>query len=168
LDMLVKLYALEDDWGFRAKQEKAGITIRKPMGPEKHLVVEWVTELFGNSWGSEVDMAMTNRPVSCFFALRNDMIVGFACYDATALGCFGPIGVEEAFRDRKIGKALLLACLLDMKNNGYKYVVIGAVGEPVFFKKTVDALEIPDSTPGLLSGWLRGDRKHKHSSVFDD
>jgi hypothetical protein len=159
--MLVKLYELEDDWGFRAQQETLGITIRKPMGPEKHLVVEWVTEVFGDSWGSEVDMAMTNRPMSCFLALRDDAIVGFACYDATALGCFGPIGVKEACQGRKTGKALLLACLLDMKQNGYRYAVIGAVGEPVFFKKTVAALEIPDSTPGLLSGWLRADRGHK-------
>ena len=102
---------------------------------------------------------MSNRPMSCFLAIREQKIIGFACYDATALGCFGPIGVEEAFRGEKTGKALLLACLLDMKYKGYQYAVIGAVGEPVFFKKTVDALEIPDSTPGLLSGWLKTDRR---------
>jgi hypothetical protein len=157
--MLVKLYELEDDWGFKAQQQASGITIRKPIGPEKHFVVDWVAEQFGDAWGSEVDMAMSNRPVSCFFALRNDAIVGFACYDATAMGCFGPIGVEKAFQGRKTGKALLLACLLDMKNHGYQYAVIGAVGEPGFFKKSVHAMEIPDSTPGLLSGFLRPNRR---------
>ena len=132
MDMLVKLYELEDDWGYKTQQQASGITIRKPLGPEKHLIVEWVTELFGVGWGSEVDMAMSNRPVSCFFAIHNDTIVGFACYDATALGCFGPIGVAKTFQRRKIGKALLMACLLDMKNSGYQYAVIGNVGEPVF------------------------------------
>jgi hypothetical protein len=37
-DMLVKLYELKDDWSFLPEQEKLGIAVRKPIGPEKHLV----------------------------------------------------------------------------------------------------------------------------------
>ena len=157
LDLLVKLYALPNDWGFLEEKNSQGVTIRKPLGPEKQMVVSWVKNVFGNAWGSEVDMAMVNRPISCFIAIRETRINGFACYDATALGCFGPIGVEEASRGRGTGRALLLACLLDMKLKGYAYAVIGAAGAPEFFKKTVDAIDIPDSYPGLLTGRLKED-----------
>jgi predicted N-acetyltransferase YhbS len=75
--------------------------------------------------------------------------VGFACYDATALGYFGPIGVDQAHRKKGTGKALLAACLLDMKLKGYGYAIVGAVKETAFFEKTVGAVEIPGSTPGL-------------------
>ena len=41
-DMLVKLYELEDDWSFVQKQAAKGITIRKPIGPEKRLLIDVV------------------------------------------------------------------------------------------------------------------------------
>jgi hypothetical protein len=84
-DMLVKLYEIKDDWSFLAEQEKRGIIIRKPIGPEKHLVIDWVKEKFSDGWASEVDMALSNRPITCFVAIHNQALIGFACYDATAL-----------------------------------------------------------------------------------
>jgi hypothetical protein len=54
-DMLVKLYEIKDDWSFLAEQEKWGIIIRKPIGPEKHLVIDWVREKFSDGWASEID-----------------------------------------------------------------------------------------------------------------
>ena len=61
-DMLVKLYALKNDWSFLSKQKKSGIIIRKPIGPEKHVVIEWVRKRFYDAWASEADVAMSNRP----------------------------------------------------------------------------------------------------------
>ena len=52
-DMLVKLYELDDDWHFLAAQKKQGIVIRKPIGPEKHPVVQWVADNFGTAWAAE-------------------------------------------------------------------------------------------------------------------
>jgi len=164
-DMLVKLYELELDWSFVSEQAALGITIRKPIGPEKHLLVDWVREQFSDAWASETDCAMSNTPTSCFIAIQDPVppaqgsIIGFGCYDATALGFFGPVGVMEACRGRGTGKALLLACLLDMKLKGYGYAVIGAVGPAEFYRKTVAAVEIPDSAPGLWKTWVR--RKEK-------
>ena len=77
-DMLVKLYDLKEDWGFLAEQEKLGITIRKPIGPEKHLIENWVEKHFHNSWGSETDKALSNRPVTCFVAVKAEALIGFA------------------------------------------------------------------------------------------
>lgn len=154
-DMLVKLYELKDDWSFLAEQGKIGVAIRKPIGPEKHVIVDWVRETFSDAWASETDIAMSNWPISCFVAVLEGRIIGFACYDATALGFFGPIGVDESRRGKGTGKALLWACMLDMKLKGYGYAVIGAVGPSGFYEKAVGAVEIPNSSPGLWKTWVR-------------
>src|SRR5574337_1399524 len=154
-DMLVKLYDLRDDWGFLAKPAAQGITIRKPIGTEQHLVIDWVRDHFGDAWASETNAALSNRPVTCFIACQRHALIGFACYDATALGFFGPGGVAERYRGQGTGKALLLACLLDMKLKGYGYAIIGGVGPAEFYMKTVGAIEIPNSTPSIDKNMLR-------------
>jgi len=154
-DMLVKLYELSSDWGFLAQQEKIGITIRKPIGPEKHLIVDWVREKFSDAWASETDMAISNKPETCFVAVKDNKLIGFACYDATALGFFGPIGVEASCRGKGTGKALLLSCLLDMKLKGYGYAIVGMTGKMEFYSKAVGAVEIPDSSSSVWKTWLK-------------
>ena len=155
-DMLVKLYNLADNWDFIAAQAALGVTIRKPIGPENHLVIAWVHDRFSAKWASEVAVALHNHPVSCFIAIKDEAIIGFACYDATTLGFFGPTGVAEARRGRGTGGALLLACLLDMKLKGYGYAIIGAAGPTDFYRKVAGAEVIPDSSPGVYRGILRG------------
>jgi hypothetical protein len=154
-DMLVKLYDLQTGWSHLAKQAALGISVRKPIGTERGLVAEWVATNFGPAWASEAQAALSNHPISCFVAIQNQTVVGFACYDATALGFFGPGGVTETSRGRGTGAALLLSCLLDMKLKGYAYAIIGDVGPTEFYKKTAGAVEIPDSTPGVYRDTLR-------------
>lgn len=154
-DMLIKLHALENDWRFLEAQKQLGIGIRKPIGPENHVVLNWVTTHFGPGWASETDVALSNKPASCFVAVRDAKLIGFACYDATALGFFGPIGVDKAHRKKGTGMALMTACLLDMKLKGYGYAIVGAVENPAYYKKAVGALEIPDSSPGIYQNRLR-------------
>jgi len=72
-----------------------------------------------------------------------------------SLGLFGPIGVAPSHRGNGTGKALLLACLLDMKLKGYGYAVVGSVKDTDFYRKTVGAVEIPDSTPGYYRNMVR-------------
>jgi predicted GNAT family acetyltransferase len=153
-DMLIKLYDLDDDWGFITGQKERGITIRKPIGPEKHLIVDWVAQNFSAGWAAEADVAMSNRPRTCFVSIGESTLTGFACYDATALGFFGPTGVGAAHRGRGTGSALLRACLLDMKLAGYGYAVVGDVKDPGYYKKVVGAIEIPDSSPGIYKDRL--------------
>ncbi|UCD79704.1 MAG: GNAT family N-acetyltransferase [Desulfobacterales bacterium] len=154
-DMLIKLYDLEDDWSFMAKQKERGTTIRKPIGPEVDFIVSWVSDQFGAGWAAETDLAMSNRPRSCFAAVKDSMIIGFACYDATALGFFGPIGVAPSHRRKGTGTALMTACLLDMKLKGYGYAVVGGVTDTEYYIKTAQAVEIPDSTPGIYGKKLK-------------
>jgi GNAT superfamily N-acetyltransferase len=153
-DMLVKLYNLPEIWSSGISQIVPGITIRKPLGSEKSMVVEWVRQKFGEFWVSEMEMTFSRLPVSCYIAQQDKKMVGFACYDATALGYFGPTGVDESFRGKGIGRALLLSCLLEMRMKGYGYAIIGWVGPQEFYEKVVGAVVIPDSTPGLWKDWL--------------
>jgi GNAT superfamily N-acetyltransferase len=119
------------------------------------VVVEWVHETFSLPWASECEVAYANRPISCFVAIEGAALVGFACYETTAKGFFGPTGVSEAMRGRGVGKALLLACLHSMWIEGHAYAIIGAVGPAEFYAKAVGAIEIPGSTPGIYRGMLR-------------
>lgn len=154
-DMLVKLYNLDDHWNFIAAQKTSGVTIRKPIGPEKHSLLFWISTNFSGGWAAEADVAFSNKPRSCFIAADASEIAGFACYDATALGYFGPVGVAAAFRGMGIGKTLLKACLLDMRLKGYGYAIIGDVKDPEFYQKTVEAIPIPDSTPGIYENLIK-------------
>jgi predicted N-acetyltransferase YhbS len=153
-DMLIKLYDIEGDWSFIGEHKKRGIAIRKPIGPETHSIVNWVSDQFGAGWAAETAAAIFNRPRSCYVAVKDSQIVGFACYDATALGFFGPIGVAEPYRKKGTGSALMTACLLDMKLKGYGYAIVGGVTDTAYYIKTVQAVEIPDSTPGIYGGKL--------------
>src|SRR6185369_12246746 len=91
-------------------------TIRKPIGPEHTAVERWVEQHFTPGWLSEARVALGNRPVTLFIAQRNDALLGFACYDATARGFVGPIGVADTVRGQGIGGALLMECLHDMRS----------------------------------------------------
>jgi ribosomal protein S18 acetylase RimI-like enzyme len=159
--MLVKLYTLPDIAPALEACRAAGVTIRRGIAPEKHYVMEWVREKFGNGWASETDVAYGSRPPTCFVATvetgdpYRPQLVGFACYDATMKAFFGPTGVDEAFRGRGIGRALLLACLHGLRADGYGYGIIGGAGPVDFYRKSVGAVEIPDSWPGVYTGLLR-------------
>jgi GNAT superfamily N-acetyltransferase len=155
-DMLIKLYELETPEPFEADQKALGVALRKPIGPEKHAIIAWVFDQFGDAWASEVDVALSNQPCTCFVAVKGTQIIGFACYDATALGFFGPVGVAKSHRKNGTGRALLNACLLDMKNRGYGYAIVGGVTDTDFYKHTVAALEIPDSEPGIYRSRIKG------------
>jgi ribosomal protein S18 acetylase RimI-like enzyme len=153
-DMLVKLYTLPHWDTLRHTLSEQGIEIRRAIAPEKHHVVKWVRENFGEGWASETEVAFTNHPVSCFVATLEQKIVGFACHDATCKDFFGPTGVLESLRGRGIGKALLLACLDAMAAQGYGYAIIGAAGPTEFYAKAVGAIPIEDSWPGVYQGMI--------------
>ena len=154
MDMLVKLYALPDSRPAYDRLLKAGIVMRRALAPEKHKVTGWVRQNFSEAWASEADVAFSRQPVSCFIAIRDKNIVGFACHDATCPNFFGPTGVDPNVRSGGIGKALLFACLEDMRHAGYGYAIIGGVGPGEFYAKSVGAIAIEGSGPGIYRGLL--------------
>jgi GNAT superfamily N-acetyltransferase len=148
MDMLIALHAL-------APPTAHSVLVRKPLACEHALVGAWVAATFSAGWSSEVHAALCNRPTTLFIAQRDTSLLGFCCYDATARGFVGPIGVLESERGKGTGAALLLTCLHDMRTMGYGYAIAGWVGEPEFFRKVAGAIEIPDSTPGIYAHMLR-------------
>jgi GNAT superfamily N-acetyltransferase len=154
-DMLVKLYTLPPLEAEVAAMAAQGIQIRRGLVPEKHLVLEWVRDAFSDYWVSECDVAFSRQPPSIWLAVYEGQVVGFGCYDTTALGFFGPTGTAESMRGKGIGKAILLACLHAMHQMGYAYAFIGHVGPVDYYAKMVGATVIPESTPGAYAGLLR-------------
>lgn len=158
-DMLVKLYDVRPDDELTTRLAERGISIRRVLAPDARRVVRFVEESAGEhwpgesreSWASECEAALSNHPPTCFVAVRERQIIGFACYDATAKGYFGPTGVLRHWQGAGVGTALLLASLVAMWDDGYGYAIIGwpapqAVG---FYERTVGAQLIEGSSPGI-------------------
>jgi len=168
-DMLVKLYALPDLAPHLASLNQKGIEVRRANSSEKHFLADWVRQHFQEGWAAECEVALENRPASCIIAvvkspayipnddpyhLPDEILVGFACYDAGAKGMFGPLGVDADYRKQGIGTALLLASLYAMKEAGYAYAVIGWVASEEYYARAAGATVIPDSAPGIYRGRL--------------
>ncbi len=152
-DLLVKLYALPPLAPAEEKLNAAGIRLHRPLALERHLVMGWVTTHFSDRWASEVEMTFSGHPISCFVALDEaSRIVGFACYDATFKGFFGPTGVAKEWRGKGAGAALLLRCLHALKEEGYAYAIIGGSGVDEYYQTTVGAIPIAESAPGPYGG----------------
>ena len=152
--MLVRLYDLPDSSTLYQKIATNGVTLRRARAFEKHTVAEFARANFSPKWVSEVEVAMTRQPIACFITTRDREILGFACYDTTQRGFFGPTGVSEKARGLGLGKALLLRSLEALREIGYAYAIIGGVGPKEFYAKNCGAIEIPGSDPGTYNDLL--------------
>jgi len=148
-DLLVKLYELPSAEPALLHLASRSIVIRAALPHERSKVTSWIASRFGQGWSDECEAAFSRQPVSCHLALENGILLGFACHDITARGFFGPYGVEENRRQEGIGKALLLTSLHALKAIGHAYAIIGWAGPVEHYRRTVGAIEIPESTPGI-------------------
>ena len=153
-DMLVNLYASECS-ALAEKANGGSAIIRPALAPEMHVVVEWVRDHFSDNWASEVSVAFSRQPIACLIAVDNGRLLGFACYDTTARGFFGPTGVAPEARGRGIGHSLFSDCLQTMKTLCHAYAFIGDAWPVDFYKSAVGAIEIPARDKGLYEGMLR-------------
>lgn len=154
IDMLVRLYDLPDAAQLYRDVAAAGVTLRRARAFEKHTVAAFAREQFSAKWASEIEVALSRQPVACFIATREKQIVGFACFDTTMRGFFGPTGVTESARGLGLGKALLFKALEALRELGYAYAIIGGVGPKDFYAKACGAVEIPGSDPGIYGDLL--------------
>ena len=125
------------------------------------MVRRFVAENFSQAWADEISVGFARQPVSVFVATREREqtkereLIGFAAYECTRRGFFGPMGVVESAKNEGAGKALLLAALEALKEMGYVYAIIGAAGPVRFYQKTAGAIVIPDSEPGIYTDLLK-------------
>lgn len=153
-DMLVKLYDLKSFEVREAALNEEGIKIRRAIPPEKHRVLNWIENNFYPEWRSEADVAFSKSPAGIFIAYQEKKILGFACYDTTAKGFFGPTGVGEDARGKGIGTVLLLKSLAALKELGYVYAVIGGAGPVDYYKNVCDAQVIKGSEESIYKEML--------------
>ena len=159
MDMLVPLYKLAEVEDRVTRVADLGITIRRAMSYEREQIIDWVGQFFaieGPGWASECGVALSRVPATCHIATRDGQLLGFACFDATAKGVFGPTGSDPNSRGEGIGAALLQVSLAAMREAGYAYAVVGGAGDHVkrFYEKVAGAVEIDDSEPGMYQDRL--------------
>ena len=146
MDMLVKLYEVQDCPELMEKLKAEGVLIKKAMTPDLTKITSWVKETFGQGWADECTAGILSD--GCWIAVKDKKVIGFACYDATMKDFFGPTGVAEDMRGHGIGKALLIRCMISMRERGYAYAIIGSAGPKDFYRKAVGAIGIEGSIPG--------------------
>ncbi|MCI6561030.1 MAG: GNAT family N-acetyltransferase [Ruminococcus sp.] len=141
-DMIVSLYNLPEI------KVNGNIKIKRAFVGDKDIILDFVGKYFRKNWVYEVEHSLMEEVSKCFVATEDGKIIGFACYDSSAKGFFGPIGVEPTRRGENIGQALLVRTLSAMKEYGYGYAIIGWVSEAeMFYRKTVGAEFIKGGSP---------------------
>ncbi len=148
-DMLVRLYDLPDLRPHVDRGTGAGLAVRRAEPWDRERMRGFVTECFGGLWAVEADRAFNHSPISAYVAVHRTEIVGFAVYECTRRGFFGPTGVREDLRGQGLGAVLLFRCLESMREMGYAYAVIGGVGPAGFYEKVCGAFVIPGSDVGV-------------------
>lgn len=148
-DMLVNLYQLPDPTPYYKRTEECGVRIVRALGPDIHKVLAFVKENFGEGWESETLRAFALENISCFIAVKDHEVIGFANYNSTAKGYFGPTGVKESERNQGIGAALLLKCLEAQREEGYGYSIIGWAGPTKFYERCCGAKVIENDQPNV-------------------
>jgi len=149
-DLLVNLLKLP-----AIEPSSPAFNIRRAQPFELTPVRNFVAENFSRSWADEISVGFARQPISVFVATTDRELAGFAAYECTRRGFFGPAGVVQTARGKGIGKALLLASLEALREMGYVYAIIGAAGPVRFYQKTVGAIIIPDSEPGIYTDLLK-------------
>lgn len=140
--MIVGLYRLPP------APDAGDVKIKRAFPADKSAILSFIRENFSQGWADEAEHALLLSPPCCLIAVKEKRVVGFACWDATAKGFFGPIGVQKDQRGGRIGQALLLRSLHAMREAGYAYAVIGWVNSAeTFYRKTVGAEFIPGGSP---------------------
>ena len=153
-DLLVNLLKLPPPELELDESTRSQILVRRAQPFEITPVRSFVEQNFSVSWADEISVGFANKPVSVYIAVSEKETIGFAAYECTRRGFFGPAGVAEAARGRGVGKALLIACLHGLRELGYVYGIIGHAGPVEFYQKTVGAIVIPDSDPGIYTNLL--------------
>jgi predicted N-acetyltransferase YhbS len=154
-DLLVNLLNLPPLESQLKQLASHGVLIRRAQPFELTAVRDFIRKHFSVGWADEVSVGFANKPVSVHIATLNSKVIGFAAHECTRKDFFGPAGVAPDMQGRGIGKALLLASLLALRESGYVYGIIGGAGPVEFYQKTVGATLIAGSDPGIYTDLLK-------------
>src|SRR2546425_12480513 len=102
-DLLIKLLRLPPLEPALQEMATRQIGIRRAQPFEISKLREFVERDFSVSWADEVTVGFAAKPVNVFIATFEREIVGFAAYECTRRGFFGPTGISENMRGNGIG-----------------------------------------------------------------
>lgn len=153
-DMLVNLLKIEPFEPLVQRLRGEGVSVRRANPWELSRVRDFATK-WGENWSNEVTIGFSRQPISIFIAAVDGEVAGFCAYECSCRNYLGPIGVDEQFRGRDIGKALLLCGLHALREMGYAYAIIGGVGPCEFYTKCCGATLIENSGRGIYVDMLK-------------
>ena len=113
------------------------------VGPtQRPLLLDWVKRAWAPVWALEVARALDGPRRAVHAAWADGKPVAFAAADGNnqGLGWFGPAGTDGAHRGRRLGEALLVRCLEDVRGLP-EAGVIAWIGPKEFYRKTVGAVD---------------------------
>lgn len=142
-DIICPLFDLPSSEQLLKQLSNDGITVRPARPWERTRLSDFISENFYQTWADETLDAFSKSPITTIIALDGDKIVGFASYNVTAPGYFGPTGVDKAYRGLGIGKAILFEALHGLRQLGYVYGFIGAPGPVDFYVKNLKCMLLP-------------------------
>ena len=144
-DILLKLYAINDDPEVMERIKKQGIQIKRVLSMNITQVYSFIEASFAHAWADECLPAMIHG--DCYVAVRDHALLGFVAVDVPSRAFIGPAGVVPAERHKGIAKALMLTGLHALRAKGYQYA-IGGLAHP-WGKRMLEAsakcIPIPDS-----------------------
>jgi mycothiol synthase len=99
-----------------AVEAAGGYRVRRATAADDERLRERIAAAFGGAWPFEVARALSLPEPGVHLAERDGELCAFAAHDGNnrGLGWFGPAGTWPAHRGRRLGEALLLACLVDI------------------------------------------------------
>jgi len=119
-----------------------GYDIRRVDLTQRQELLDWIAGKFAPVWAFEVARAADGPRHAVHAAWQNGQPVAFAAADGNnqGLGWFGPAGTGPAHRGKRLGEALLVRCLEDVRGLP-EAGVIAWIGPKEFYRKTVGAVD---------------------------
>ena len=119
-----------------------GYDLRRVGPAERAALLDWIGRAFAPVWAFEVARALDGPRRAVHAAFAEGRPVAFAAADGNnqGLGWFGPAGTDPAHRGRRLGEALLVRCLEDVRGLP-EAGVIAWIGPKAFYARTVGAVE---------------------------
>ena len=121
----------------------AGYRIARLDANDRPRVLDWIARAFASVWAYEVAHAADGPRHAVHVAFdASGAPVAFAAADGNnrGLGWFGPAGTDPAHRGKRLGEALLVRCLEDVRGLP-EAGVIAWIGPKAFYAKTVGAVD---------------------------
>ncbi len=123
-----------------ARLAAGGLHCARLQPVDREELSRFMREHFSAGWLTETLVAYEVDPVTCHVAWRDGRIVAFAAAEVTNPGWFGPMGTAPDQRGGGLGRVLLLRCLRDLRQLGYRQATIGWVGPLGFYARWCRAL----------------------------